>query len=182
MTTEPGTGSMNSSASQEPRPAAHFARVERRPPESCGPSTRQDRRASIVPLPPVNDAQTGSPRLHETPAQRRRRYVADTFQAGRPSSSPPSDLGRGRRVKAKPPAVASRAWTQRPRPRGAATRRTGQEQGTKHPRTSTGPPMIAVPLARVTRGQPGPLGSARSASLAAVIAALPKLMVRVRFS
>jgi hypothetical protein len=49
---------MNSTASQEPRPAAHFAQVERRPPESCDPSTRQDRRANIVPLPPVNDAQT----------------------------------------------------------------------------------------------------------------------------
>jgi hypothetical protein len=29
----------------------------------------------------------------------------------------------------------------------AATRMTGEEQGTKPPRTSTGPPMIAVPLA-----------------------------------
>src|ERR1039458_9699086 len=67
----------------------------------------------------------------------------------------------------------------------AATRRTREEQGTKHPRTSTGPPMIAVPLACLTRGQPGPLGSARdarSAPLAAVTAALPKLIVRVRFS
>jgi len=105
MTTEPGTGSMNSSASQEPRPAAHFARVERRPPEWCGPSTRQDRRASIVPLPPVNDAQT---------------------------------------------------WV-----------------------------TISGPLTRATRGQPRSLGTARnarSAPLAAVTAALPKLIVRVRFS
>jgi hypothetical protein len=44
---------------------------------------------------------------------------------------------------------------------------------------------ISVPLPRVTRGQPGSLGTARdawSASLAAVIVTLPKLIVRVRFS
>jgi hypothetical protein len=43
---------------------------------------------------------------------------------------------------------------------------------------------ISVPLARVTRGQPGSLETARdarSAPLAAVTAALPKLIVRVRF-
>ena len=44
---------------------------------------------------------------------------------------------------------------------------------------------ISVPLTRVTRGQPGSLGTTRdawSAPLAAVTAALPKLIVRVRFS
>ncbi len=44
---------------------------------------------------------------------------------------------------------------------------------------------ISVPLTRVTRGQPGSLRtarSARSAPLPAVTAALPKLIVRVRFS
>jgi hypothetical protein len=44
---------------------------------------------------------------------------------------------------------------------------------------------ISVPLARVTRGQPGSLETVRdawSAPLAAVTAELPKLIVRVRFS
>jgi hypothetical protein len=44
---------------------------------------------------------------------------------------------------------------------------------------------ISVPLTRVTRGQPGSLGTTRdawSAPLAAITAALPKLIVRVRFS
>jgi hypothetical protein len=44
---------------------------------------------------------------------------------------------------------------------------------------------ISLPLAKVTRGQPRPLAdnyTRRSAPLAAVVAALPKLIVRVRFS
>ena len=112
-----------------------------------------------------------------------------TFQAGSPSSSPPNDLGRGRRVKAKPPAVASRAWTQRPRPRAGSYEEdeggAGHEAPPNQYRSAYDRRAISVPLARVTRGQPGPLGSARdarSAPLAAVTAALPKLIVRVRFS
>jgi hypothetical protein len=104
-----------------------------------------------------------------------------TFQAGSPSSSPPNDLGRGRRVKAKPPAVASRAWTQRPRPRAGSYEEdeggAGHEAPPNQYRSAYDRRAISVPLARVTRGQPGPLGSARSAPLAAVTAALPKLTV-----
>jgi hypothetical protein len=64
----------------------------------------------------------------------------------------------------------------------AATRRTGEEQGTKRPNHAVSR-MIIVPLARVTRGQPRLLGIIRvasSASLTGVTARLPKLIVRIQ--
>ena len=62
-----------------------------------------------------------------------------------PSSSLPDCLGRVRRVKAKPHAVASRALTQRPRPEGRQlSRRTGEDQA--RPSAQAGP-RFAGPLA-----------------------------------
>jgi hypothetical protein len=78
----------------------------------------------------------------------------EALQAGIPSTSLLDCLGRVRRVKAKPHAVASRALTRRPRPEGRQlSRRTGEDQG---PTFSAG--RIAVrraisgPLTPVTRG------------------------------
>jgi hypothetical protein len=88
--------------------------------------------------------------------------------------------------------VASRGWTRRPRPRGGQLR--GGRGGAGHgpiwycpsPRQASHDRWaISGPLARVTRGQSGSPGTARnawSAPLTAVTAALPKLIVRVRFS
>jgi hypothetical protein len=110
-----------------------------------------------------------------------------------PSSSLQDCLGRVRRVKAKPlrgrfasldtAATAKggqlRGVRGRCRARRAALTTPGGRRSV-HDRRA-----ISVPLARVTRGQPRPLADTytrRSAPLAAVIAALPKLIVRVRFS
>jgi hypothetical protein len=110
-----------------------------------------------------------------------------------PSSSLHDCLGRVRRVKAKPlrgrfasldtAATAKggqlRGVRGRCRARRAALTAPGGRRSV-HDRRA-----IGVPLARVTRGQPRPLADTytrRSAPLAAVIAALPKLIVRVRFS
>ena len=110
-----------------------------------------------------------------------------------PSSSLHDCLGRVRRVKAKPlrgrfasldtAATAKggqlRGVRGRCRARRAALTTPGGRRSV-HDRRA-----ISVPLARVTRGQPRPLADTytrRSAPLAAVIAALPKLIVRVRFS
>ncbi len=83
-------------------------------------------------------------------------------------------------------------WWQPPvavhKPKLIRTPATGEKQGTKTPNHATSAHdrrAISVPLTRVTKGQPRSLGTARSAwsaSLAAVSAALPKLIVRVRFS
>jgi hypothetical protein len=72
----------------------------------------------------------------------------------RASSSLLDCLGRIRRVKAKPHAVASRALTRRPRPEGRQlSRRTGEDQG---PAIRTGRiavrRAISVPLTPVTSG------------------------------
>ena len=106
------------------------------------------------------------------------------------SSSLLDDLGRVRRVKAKL-ADASRFASLDT----AATAKGGQLRGGRggaghgaapnRARSAHDRRAISVPLARVTRGQPRSLGTARyawSAPLAAVTAALPKLIVRVRFS
>jgi hypothetical protein len=110
-----------------------------------------------------------------------------------PSSSLHDCLDRVRRVKAKPlrgrfasldtAATAKggqlRGGRGRCRARRAAPTAPGGRRSV-HDRRA-----IGVPLARVTRGQPRPLADTytrRSAPLAAVIAALPKLIVRVRFS
>ena len=62
-----------------------------------------------------------------------------------PSSSLLDCLGRVRRVKAKPHAVASRALTRRPRPEGRQlSRRTGEDQDTA---ISAGRTAVAGPLA-----------------------------------
>jgi hypothetical protein len=63
-------------------------------------------------------------------------------------------------------------------------RRT-EDAGMRNPLESASPRMIAVPLARVMRGQPRLLlayGTCRSGPSAAVTAPIPKLIVRVRFS
>ena len=98
------------------------------------------------------------------------------------------DLGRIHHVKAKPAARSLRE----PGPgasgqRQAATRRTGEDQGTgtpNHIRSADDPRAISGPLTRGTRGQsrlPGASQPGWSAPLAAVTARLPKLIVRVRF-
>jgi len=72
----------------------------------------------------------------------------------RASSSLLDCLGRARRIKAKPHAVASRALTQRPRPeRRQLSRRTGEDQGAaiRTDRTAVRR-AISGPLTPVTRG------------------------------
>ena len=125
---------MNSSASQEPRPAAHFARVERRPPESCGPSTRQDRRASIAPLPPVKRRSdmghhgymkpqlSGADVMLRTPSKLAVRPPRPPVILAVPAESRPSRH-----------AVASRAWTRRPRPRAGSYEEDGAGAGHEAP-------------------------------------------------
>jgi hypothetical protein len=77
-----------------------------------------------------------------------------------PSPSPLDCLGRVRRVKAKPHAVASRALTRRPRPEGRQlSRRTGEEQGTA---ISAG----RTPVRRAISGPLTPVTSGLSRSLA----------------
>ncbi len=73
---------------------------------------------------------------------------------GGPSSSLPDCLGRVRRVKAKPHAVASRALTQRPRPEGwQLSRRTGEDRDAAISAGRTAVRRaISVPLTPVTSG------------------------------
>jgi hypothetical protein len=116
--------------------------------------------------------------------------AATSFPRWCPSSSLLDGRGRVRRVKA----IRGRspAWTRRPRPVRAATRRTGEEQGTREqaalPPGSRRSAHVAGPLAAlagVTRGQPGSLGAVRDAwsvPLAAVTVTLPKPIVRVRLA
>ena len=72
----------------------------------------------------------------------------------RASSSLLDCLGRVRRVKAKPHAVASRALTRRPRPEGRQlSRRTGEDQGTAiSPDWTAVRRAISGPLTPVTSG------------------------------
>ena len=58
-------------------------------------------------------------------------------------------------------AVASRAWTRRPRPRAGSYEEDGEDQGTgtpNHIRSAHGPRAIIGPLTRGTMGQPRILG------------------------
>src|ERR1022692_2874138 len=82
-------------------------------------------------------------------------------------------------------AVASRAWTRRPRPRAGSYEEDGGGAGHEAGMNAARQRKVAVPLAWVTRGQPRLLGIIRvasSAPLTGVTARLPKLIVRVRFS
>ena len=100
------------------------------------------------------------------------------------------DLGRARRVQAKPlTRITSRSWTRRARPKAGSYEEdrggAGREAAPTRRRSAHDRRAISGPLTRATRGQPRSLGTARnarSAPLAAVTAALPKLIVRVRFS
>jgi hypothetical protein len=119
--------------------------------------------------------------------------TATIFASRWSSSSLLDGLGRGRRVKAKPHAVASRAWTRRPRSRvgsyeadgGGAGHEPAPGPSPTHRTPAQDRRAISGPLTRVTRGQsrlPGDSHPGWSAPLAALTAALPNLIVRVRFS